>query len=201
MGVFTTVRLEEGALLLWELHAQRLIAHGRAIGLDVPLLDRDYFRPFIEAKEATKGVWRFRVSVTEEGVTPHVEPYKPPAYPLELIPQQTPYLNLQACIKSLSNLPRPPFNSLLLSPEGIILEASAANLFWSYEGAIYTPTRELPILYGITVERFMQKAREAGVAVKEVAIKLDELPPEAALYACNSLMGVLPALVKMDKKD
>lgn len=195
-GVFTTARLEDGALLLWEHHAKRLVENGRAVGLEIPLLDRDYFRAFIEEKGATKGVWRFRVTVTKEGITPHVEPYKAPAYPIELVPEQATILGPQAQIKSLSNLPRPPFNRLLLSPEGYILEASVANVFWSYEGALYTPSRELPLFYGITLERFMERAKESGVPVKEVKMKLEDLPPEAALYVCNCLMGVVPALIK-----
>lgn len=195
-GVFTTVRLEDGALLLWEQHAERLVEHGRALGMNIPLLDREYFRTFIEEKEATKGVWKFKVTVTKEGITPHLEPYKSPTYPIEFIPEQATNLGPRAQIKSLSNLPRPPFNRLLISPEGYILEASMANVFWSYEGALYTPSREMPILYGITLERFMDRAKESGVSVKEVKMKLEDLPPEAALYACNCMMGVLPALIK-----
>ncbi|MBN4066735.1 aminotransferase class IV, partial [Simkania negevensis] len=74
--------------------------------------------------------------------------------------------------------------------EGVLLEGSFSNLFWIHDGCLFTPSRTLPILFGLTIQRIIESAKGLGLAVYEVKATLSDIPNEASLFLCNSIIGI-----------
>jgi branched-subunit amino acid aminotransferase/4-amino-4-deoxychorismate lyase len=74
--------------------------------------------------------------------------------------------------------------------DGILLEATSANLFWLRDGRLFTPGADLPLYAGSVRERTIECATDAGLPVEEGAWDVDELRGVEALLLTNAARGV-----------
>ena len=80
-------------------------------------------------------------------------------------------------------------DALLVSHDGIVLEAPTANVFWREEDRLLTPALELPILAGVTRAALLETAEyetEEGVFPLTRLLQADEV------FICSSIREVMP---------
>lgn len=85
------------------------------------------------------------------------------------------------------------FEALMLDPEGYITEGAASS-FWivDQEGALVTRPLSQEILPGVTRQRVLDLAREAGIRVVERKIHLDELAKVREAFLTSATLFVMP---------
>lgn len=86
---------------------------------------------------------------------------------------------------------------VLLTRDGIIAEGTVSTIFCIARGALFTPPLELGILPGITRERLLELAREAGVQVREERFGRAFLLDADECFYTNSVRELVP-VVRVD---
>lgn len=210
-GIFTSVKVICGRALFFDRHVERMKSQAFALNIDSSSFTQVQVEKLIALNKAEMGVWRLKLIVTG-GSLAGLELSKRKGRSLMTL---TPYsedgrcewtlltasgcsLGMLSSIKSLSYLERLWMrtlakdkgfdDALAITPEGFILEASCANIFWIHEGMLYFPDPSLQLLSGITLDVIKERA----AVFKPVPVKamLPAIPKKAAVYLCNSLMGV-----------
>lgn len=82
--------------------------------------------------------------------------------------------------------------AIMLTGDGHVSEASAANLFMVVEGTLVTPSTTQDILEGITRGAVMQLARDLGVPVVERQVDRTEVLVADELFLCGTGVQVAP---------
>lgn len=80
--------------------------------------------------------------------------------------------------------------AISLNTSGEVAEAATANVFLVKKGVVYTPRLESGCLPGVTRELVIQRARGAGLEVKEVVISLEDLLNADEVFLTNTQIGV-----------
>jgi len=90
-------------------------------------------------------------------------------------------------------------DALLVSPDGTVLEAPTANV-WFREGAtLLTPALSLPILAGVTRAALRELAPGLGYAVEEGRYDLERLLASDEVFVSSSIREVMPAAAVGDR--
>jgi len=196
-GVFTTVRVENGAPLFLEEHLSRLRRHASEMGLlfsaaALPPLPRE-------------GVWRLRLMVTEGGFSTTLSPYEERCAPARLCICRSPPVAPSrpqksfACFKRLAIMEeaaRRGFDdAVTLSEEGFLLECAFSNIFWLRNQTLFTPDPALPLFFGITIQKEIESALKQGYKVEYVRAPPEQLPLDARYYTTNSMTLRRPAFL------
>ncbi|MCP5507028.1 MAG: aminotransferase class IV [Chlamydiales bacterium] len=193
--IFETIAIVDGTVTALDLHLNRLRFQCREVGVAPP--EKKVLIDFLSKQQLGRGHWRFKVSVGKKS-TMTLEPYAPPTETswrlclfLKEIVNSRPYLKTSATI-SRSRIKeyahaRGFDDGLTCSSEGFLLEATYANLFWHHDGAFFTPAKELPLVWGVTLQQI-----EDLFPVYHVKATPEEIPPHANVYVCNSMMGLMP---------
>ena len=85
---------------------------------------------------------------------------------------------------------------VLYHSDGLVRECSRCNIFFIDEdGVIHTPEQEM--LKGITRKKVLEIAAEKGIAIRERALAMSELPGMAGAFLTATTKGVLP-VAKID---
>jgi branched-subunit amino acid aminotransferase/4-amino-4-deoxychorismate lyase len=206
-GIFTSIRICKGRAEFLERHLERLRLQCRAIHILPPPLKAELVESFIQENGAETDFWRLKILVTggcSEALSLHprkgsllmfLTPYTAPQIPLTLTLYPESVERPLNRLKSLSSLDRLLVKEYALSQgwddaivtnrEGYWLEASFANIFWRYGEKLYTPKIDQPLLAGIALTALMEIMPFEQLTVKEI-------PQEAQLFLCNSLMGICP---------
>lgn len=209
-GVFTTMKVSFGTIINLEQHLHRIYEHCRELGIVPPVIQKEYLYKLIEKNQAHEGVWRLKVIVTG-GQTPALslsrreygtllvtlKPFQQSNEIIKLTVYSEPINRPAARVKSLSYLDRLQIKQyaierrcddcLTVSSDGYLLEASTANVYWIEGKTLYTPSRELPLLFGITLQEVIKKKRAEGMVIKEGYYTLDSLPDNVNFYLCNAM--------------
>ena len=82
-------------------------------------------------------------------------------------------------------------DALMLDWRGHVSEATGANIFFGFDGALHTPTPDC-FLDGITRRTVIALARKRGIAVVERTIQLDELARATEVFVTGSAAEVTP---------
>lgn len=83
--------------------------------------------------------------------------------------------------------------AILTSGQGRILEGSYSNIFFLAGRLLVTAAVTDPILAGVTRQKIIELAPEAGLSVEQHAPRLDELGfGETAAFLTSSLLGICP---------
>ena len=82
--------------------------------------------------------------------------------------------------------------ALMLNGRGEVACAASANVFWISGGRLFTPALECGVLDGIVRGRVIERARDLGVEVAEIAAPADALALSDGVFLTNSLIGVRP---------
>lgn len=214
-GAYATIQVRGGAPLFLETHLERLEEQCRSFNLRMPLLKRSAVLELIRLNRADEGIWRMKIIVTggdepelflperEGRLLMTLKPFEPPsAEPLEVGVFPHPFNLCHASYKSLAHLNRLYVmqearrqgvdDCLTLTEKGIVLEMAFGNLCWSIGKTLFTPSRTLPLYFGVTLCKLIEWAKRQGYRIEEVSIKLEELPDEGCYYRTNSMGGVRP---------
>lgn len=81
---------------------------------------------------------------------------------------------------------------LMLTPDGLLAECGAANLFYVRGGELLTPALDLGVLPGVTRQVILELAREAGIPVRESADPPSALLEASEVFLTNSILGLWP---------
>jgi len=214
-GAYATMQVREGTPLFLETHLTRLEAQCRSFHLHMPPLNKAVVFELIRLNQAENGIWRLKILVTG-GDDPALylperkgrlfmtlNKYVPaPAHPLEIGIFPYPFSLCHAAYKSLAHLNRLYVmeearqqgvdDCLTMTEKGSVLETAFGNICWIMEKRLYTPSRALPLYFGVTLTQLIERAQEHGYGVEEVEVGLEELPEEAAYFRTNSMGGICP---------
>lgn len=215
-GAFTTIKVQDGIPQFFERHRQRISLQAEFLHIQMPSFTVELVENLIEKNSAQKGVYKLKVILTggvsqEMSLKPrkgslivilsdYHEELAPAFQRLGVYPYPivTPY----ARIKSLSYLSRLFIKQeafykqyddmLVLDDHGYLLETSTANILWIKGKELFTPSKELPLLWGITLENIIEKWISLGYRVHEVKVLHEQIPHEASVFVTNSLKGIIP---------
>ena len=81
---------------------------------------------------------------------------------------------------------------IALSPDGLVSEGSAQNLFLVRDGTLITPAPEGTILHGITRDCILTLARELGIPVREQPIPREMLYVADEIFLTGTAAEVTP---------
>jgi branched-subunit amino acid aminotransferase/4-amino-4-deoxychorismate lyase len=80
-------------------------------------------------------------------------------------------------------------DALLVAPDGTVLEAPTANVFWREGDRLLTPTLDLPILAGVTRAVLLEVAE---YETEEGVFPLSRLLGADEVFLCSSIREVMP---------
>jgi branched-subunit amino acid aminotransferase/4-amino-4-deoxychorismate lyase len=200
VGVFETVRVQNGKAPWREWHMESIRESAKVLGLKA------------EEKEFAKipdgdGIWRWFVTETGTRTWWSNGIENPPAdYDLDLAATGVWSTSWEARYKTLSYLNRiqakrecgkPDEERVMLNERGEIASASMANLFWVRDGKLRTPSRECGCRAG-TVRRWVLE--RSGRRVEEGRWKLEELNGAEEIFLTNARIGIKPVRAWRGKK-
>jgi branched-chain amino acid aminotransferase len=87
---------------------------------------------------------------------------------------------------------RGAYEALMLGPDGRVAEGSTSNVFAVRAGKLTTPALLTGILAGITRQRVIELAREAGLEAGEGDLYPDDLRGADEVFITSSIRGVMP---------
>ncbi len=200
MGVFETLRVEDGRPAGLERHLDRLRSSVLALyGLPLPA---GLSAQVMAEAAAVEGTSRMRIDfVPDEEVTLTVAPLAELAEPVILEPVTVPgglgahkwrdRRLLEASTEAVA-----PSVPLLVDLDGYVLEAAWASVFIETSGGeLATPPLDGRILPGVGRQCLINRADRAGNPVAERPIHLTELRNAERAFLNNSLRGSLPLVV------
>ena len=89
-------------------------------------------------------------------------------------------------------------DQVLFAPDGDVQETGAANFLLLSEDRVVTRALDTSFLHGVTRDSVLQLARDAGLAIEERSVSLDEVlawPGEAALAGTAAVLAGVDTLV------
>ncbi len=200
-GVFTTTRVLDGEPVALGAHLARLAAsvrelYGAALPADAAAL----------ARERAAGVARGRlrlVATPRDGADPQVEATVAPLDPGAAAPlalRALPAAGWPGAHKWVDRrlldaleAQAAPAAPLLLGADGSVRETARANVFaLGADGVLRTPPADGAILPGVTRAQVLALVAEAGVAVREERLTLDDLHAARAVFTTNAIRGIEP---------
>lgn len=90
-------------------------------------------------------------------------------------------------------------DALMLSANGHVSEASAANFFILRNGVLVTPPVTEDILEGITRDTFMRMARDLGIPLVERVVDRSEVYGAEEAFVCGTAVGLVP-VIEIDRR-
>jgi 4-amino-4-deoxychorismate lyase len=85
-------------------------------------------------------------------------------------------------------------DALLVSADGIVLEAPTANVWLREDDRLLTPSLEQPILAGVTRAALWELAAAAGFRPEEAVIPLERVAAADELFLSSSVREVMPVV-------
>lgn len=214
-GAYATIRVEKGVPFFLETHLKRLEEQCQSFSLEMPSLSISSIEELIRLNHATSGVWRLKLIVTGGDGFQMFLPKRKGRLLMTLSAYQAssqqplrvgifpyPFHLCHASFKSLAHLNRLYVmeearrqgvdDCLTLTEKGIVLEMAFGNLCWIQDRTLYTPSRSLPLYFGVTITKLIEKMNKEGYRIEEVEATLQDMPDEAAFYRTNSMGGICP---------
>ncbi len=217
-GLFETLLWRDGALIDFELHADRMERGCAVLGLPAPGADRLADSGFQAVHEAGLVADRAAVRLTwtagsggrglDRPALP--EPRLIASAAASFITPGESALVTSAIrrndgspasrIKSLAYLDNVlarrearaagADEALMLNTRGQVACAAAANIFWFESARLCTPALACGVLDGVVRGRVLDEARRLGIETAEVEAGPDALADAAGLFLTNSLIGI-----------
>lgn len=213
-GVFETLLVHQGQPVWWREHWDRLLRGAIVLGLPMP--DEMYLRREVEAliADAPRAVLKLILTRGADGrgyapplnptptivLSRHEPPPPPPAEGLNLRWCHTP-MAIQPALAGLKHLNRleqvlaraewtdPNIHEgLMCDTEGLVISATAGNLFARLGGRWLTPRLRRCGIAGITRAWLLEHLPDAA----EADLSPAEVGRAEALFLCNSVRGLLP---------
>lgn len=222
-GLYATIQVKEGVPLFLKTHLERLQRQAYNFGIETPPLQEEWVNETIAQNSAFTGVYKLKVVLTggdsldmglprkrQGHVIVFLKPFTVAPYaPLSLTLYPYPILTPHSSFKSLAHLGRYCImeyarekgfdDAVTTTGEGIVLEASFANLFWIEGSHFYTPDPQLPYHFGVTIGEMVQVAKECGFETHFTKKGLSEIPKSAFVFRVNTMSGIRP-VVKIETR-
>lgn len=215
LGVFTTVRVVDRKIFWLQEHIDRVLEHSQKMGFPSVLISEKSVHDLVQRCCVPHELYKLKIIVVPEGKAmsryfAFVEPYSPTFEDTVRLKSMVQHDTVAADVKSISYaakwLAREAVKKqgyddvLFVDGQKNILETSCANVFFKQGNELYFPTRELPLLWGITIGKIQAVVQEHGYVCHEVAIALDALPDDVVMYAANSMIQFRP-VIAIDGKE
>ena len=204
-GVFETILVFEDRPVALDAHLRRIAASVRALYGEDPPTTREL------VLNRARGGWLGRLRLTVEPLprggldaSVVVAPFDPNnVFPtgdftteLRLLPVDRGYGAHKWADRDLLSRAEadagPGAVPLLVGADGVVLEASRANLFIVRDGELITPPLDGEILPGVARGGVLEVAAECGFGIAERAVGLGELRSADEVFLTGSLRGVEP---------
>ncbi len=199
--IFTTLRVQEGLPINWKAHQERLEDNCKQLNVIFPAISLEEICLFISLKQAQKGIWKLKISITADSYEVTLEPFHDQdqaGWTLSTIKMaRCPQLSKIKSVSNAENLSllrkkNTQTNDICICDEqGYVLETSIAALFWVVGKTLYYPSLKLPLLPSTSLKMLRLKS---GFKTEECINTISEIPFEAKWYAVNALRGVIPIL-------
>lgn len=218
-AIFETVRVYDGRPFAWERHLERLVLSAAELGFPVPPSPsrlRKAMGELLGAQSLSDAVVRITVTRGIAGGRPTrtgawIEAESVPARLwsgqrtasasaiLSAHPFAAGWLGRHKTTSRMAwDLAREEARAagvdetVLVSPEGMVLEGAASNLFVVSSGEVLTPPIELDVLPGVARAVTLGLCTELGLPAREAAIPLALLHSADEVFLTNSVQEVLP---------
>ena len=220
-GVFTTMRVSQGALFAWERHWARLSRDAERMNVSIPWSASDIESGLLRLIEANgRPDCTLRLVFVRNGGGMWEGPAGGSARTSDVIaltadsrawgdsvrlavqPDARFAANEFAGVKILSwaqNLTwaeraqKQGFDeTVLLNERGQVAECTSANIFAVLDGAVYTPPLSDGCLAGITREVLLDEIQEPGMRIAERSLLLDDLYRAEEVFITSTTRDLLP---------
>lgn len=187
-GVYTTMLVVDGSIVDAEAHRGRLAESGAALGLDIELA-------WGRAEQVAAGLStrsRLRVDIVSGR---HPEVRAAPLHGTENEPWELTAMTLPDGWGRHKWRDRELIDQdyyLFVDGEGRLLESSRASVFVVRDEGVYTPPLDGRILPGTARRTIVNRLREHGIDVHEIAPHLSEIADAAEIFCTNAVRGVIP---------
>jgi branched-chain amino acid aminotransferase len=91
-------------------------------------------------------------------------------------------------------------NALVTDMLGNVAETATSNVFMARGGEVFTPVPNGTFLNGITRQRVISLLRQAGVAVHETSLTIDDFRHADEIFSTGNMSKVVPVSAFDDKK-
>jgi branched-subunit amino acid aminotransferase/4-amino-4-deoxychorismate lyase len=201
-GLFTTLRVRDGAIRFWPAHLERLRTGAAELELRLPTDDR--LAAAIAAAVGDLADARVRVTLHPEGA-PSVEAaaYAAPVAPWRLrpvaaAPRRDP-VRLKTTARGTYDAARRAAadvdDALLVAPDGAYLECTIANVFLvDPQGRLRTPPAAAPLLAGIARRHVLAAARTLGIDAEEGHLRPRDAAQARECFVTNALFVAHPVV-------
>lgn len=219
-GVFETLRVRDGIVLLWQYHRERLVSGCQrlSIPLDVSLVELWVNELLTAHNQDGRLNATLKIIVTrgaggrgygiDTDMSPTVVCQLHPALALSDIPAvlylcqqplaRTPMLAGLKHLNRLENVllkaecQQAGFDDGLVTDGQFIIETVSSNVFFERDGELYTPELNECGVAGV-MRRFIleELAPESGIKVHVEPINKDQLHSFSSAFCCNSLRGIV----------
>lgn len=213
-GIFTTVAIRNGAPFLWEKHWRRLGANSAKLGIDISGYNEERTKnglvELIAANEVADGraritffdespssVWSSEeeiktiMLITTADLRPLSEKFTLTHSPYH-VNTTSPLASIKSC-NYLENLmavgeskTRDFDEAIRLNERGEIASACMANVFWTKEEKLYTPSLGTRCLAGTTREFVLE-----NIECEEVEAGIDELKEADQIFLTSAGIGII----------
>ncbi|KDE40032.1 Aminodeoxychorismate lyase [Nitrincola lacisaponensis] len=220
-GVFETLRIAGGKLLLWPEHLERLLAGCQRLSIPTQWLAEQLQQEMAALPSVEDGVLKIIVTAGEGGRGYRLPVQPSPTRILQLMPVPV-YPDLPAehgiearwcqirlaCapalagIKHLNRLEQVLARAewadehiregILCGQDGYLAEGTMSNLFLVYDGVLITPDLHDYGVAGIMRQHLMALAGSAGISVEVKKLQPKDLLGADEVFFCNSLIGIWP---------
>lgn len=226
-GVYEVCRIYNGHFFLLEPHMQRMRRGLNDLQIPADVVDEipAIAERLLELNPDCTRLGNLYIQVTR-GAAPRAHAFPKPAVPPTVFvavrnakPYPTSYFQdgvgaitvpdirwARCDIKSIALLPNVLANQqaheagvfeALFVRDGEVIEGSHSNLFGVLDGELWTAPSSGHILSGITRQMVLEKAREAGIAVRESAIPAARIGEVTELFLSGTTTEIMP-VVKLD---
>lgn len=218
-GVFETLAIVDHQPTLWDQHVERLQRGAQRLSIDQPDMAQALRNDIAQLPLPTLGVLRITLTRGSGGAGYAVPDDPQPRRIIQVLPPvERPAQHWQAgvnvitlttrlaCqpalagIKHLNRLEQvlgrqewhdPSIaEGLMMSTQGELIEATAANLLVEHQGELIIPDTQDCGVDGIMQAWLVDQAQKQGAPIRRA--RLTALPADHALMLCNSLMGLWP---------
>lgn len=201
-GVFTTCKVENGTIVQWNVHCERLRSQCATLNIHPPELDMDFALQLIEKNQATEGTWRLKIVITGGNssqlslprrtfgtVLMTLHPFEVPEGPVRVCRYPAPVELPLAKMKTLSYLHRLMVkqyaidrgvdDAIVCSAEGWVMESAFSNIYWREGEETVIPDLSLSLLPGTYLSSIQ--------GCKEEKLTYEQLREKEQVYLCNAL--------------
>ena len=204
-GLFETFRIHNGRAFQLGAHLDRLSGSAEVLGFKVPFTAdnvEDHIDALVSECDMPEAMARINLSrgVGQRGYSPRGLNEPTYAFALHSAPhvnQNDPLLRHKTASRLTNVLAKAEAeengydDAFFVNLDGLIVEATCANVFWLEGNQILTPPLSTGALPGITRKVIMQIATELNYEVMEADLKLERLSRVDGAFLTLSSMGVI----------